>query len=130
MYLENYIVDVIEGRKKGAMTKGILYGMSHLFKAGVKMRNLFFDRKWLKENKVPAPVLSIGNIIAGGTGKTPLIQMLANEFSAKGKISILSRGYRSGDEAYLLSKKHVNILLDIGCGAGILLNCSNSFRGL
>jgi len=133
---QSYIIDLIEGRRKGALVKGALYAMSGLFEAGVKLKNMAFDRQWIKETKVSVPVISIGNIIAGGTGKTAFIQRLSKDLSSFGKISILSRGYRSqiekvggslhlieqsqitpdvcGDEAYLLFKSLPDAVLFVG----------------
>ncbi|MDN3509363.1 MAG: tetraacyldisaccharide 4'-kinase [Candidatus Neptunochlamydia sp.] len=133
---QSYIIDVIEGRRRGFFIKGALRAMSGVFELGVKLRNFAFDRHWFKENKVPIPVISIGNIIAGGTGKTAFIQRLAKDLRSKGKVSILSRGYRSeiekiggslhlieqsritpevcGDEAYLLFKSLPEAVLFVG----------------
>lgn len=69
----------------------------------VQQRNRAYDRKWLKQKKSSLPVISIGNIVAGGTGKTPLTIALANtltQFNPNVKIAILSRGYRSKAEKY------------------------------
>lgn len=136
MSAQSYIVDVIEGRRKGVFIKGALLAMSGVFEMGVKLRNLAFDRHWIKEKKVALPVISIGNIIAGGTGKTAFIQRLAKDLRLLGKVSILSRGYRSeiekiggslhlveqsritpevcGDEAYLLFKSLPDAVLFVG----------------
>lgn len=136
MNLSLYITDVIEGRRRGPILKGALYAMSSLFQAGVKFRNFVFDQRWIKEKKVSVPVISIGNIIAGGTGKTAFIQRIAKDLRSSGKISILSRGYRSeieklggslhlveqsritpdvcGDEAYLLFKSLPDAVLFVG----------------
>ncbi|QVL57519.1 MAG: tetraacyldisaccharide 4'-kinase [Simkaniaceae bacterium] len=136
MSAQTYIIDVIEGRRKGVFVKGALLAMSGVFEMGVKLRNLAFDRHWFKETKVDIPVISIGNIIAGGTGKTAFIQRLAKDLRSKGKVSILSRGYRSeiekvggslhlieqsritpevcGDEAYLLFKSLPDAVLFVG----------------
>ncbi len=136
MSAQAYIVDVIEGRRKGAFLKGALYAMSGFFEMGVKLRNIAFDRQWIKEKKVSIPVISIGNIIAGGTGKTAFIQRFAKDLRTIGKVSILSRGYRSeiekvggslhlveqsritpevcGDEAYLLFKSLPEVVLFVG----------------
>jgi len=124
--LESYVTDHIEGRRKSPLVRGVLHGLSEIFKFGVKMRNFAFDRHLIKETKVDIPVISIGNIIAGGTGKTALIQKLGKDLSANKRVSVLLRGYRSeieklggslhlieksritpsvcGDEAYLLWK--------------------------
>lgn len=131
-----YIIDLIEGRKKGTFVKGTLFAMSRLFEAGVNCRNFAFDHKWIKEKKVEIPVISVGNIMAGGTGKTAFIQRLAKDLEKIGKVSILTRGYRSeiekvggslhliaqsritpkvcGDEAYLLFKSLPNTVLFVG----------------
>jgi tetraacyldisaccharide 4'-kinase len=53
--------------------------------------------------RLPVPVLSIGNITLGGTGKTPLVIALALEFSRRGlRLAVLSRGYGSGRRSPLL----------------------------
>lgn len=136
MQAQSYIVDLIEGRRKGTFLKGALFAMSGFFEMGVKLRNMAFDRQWIKEKRVAIPVISIGNIIAGGTGKTAFIQRLAKDLNRYGKISILSRGYRSqiekvggslhlieqsritpdvcGDEAYLLFKSLPDAVLFVG----------------
>lgn len=71
----------------------------------VYFRNLLYDFKILKITKVPCTVVSVGNIVAGGTGKTPFVAMLASTFPNR-KVAILSRGYgQIPDEAMLLSKR-------------------------
>ena len=127
MNLTIYITDVIEGRKGGICIKGALYAISHLFKAGVMLRNFAFDKQWFKETKVALPIVSIGNIIAGGTGKTPLIKKLATDLSPNWKVSVLLRGYRSEKERcgqMLNRSKHCHITPK-SCGdeAYLLWNC-------
>lgn len=136
VHLETTIIDIIEGRRHAPVVRSLLRGMSTFFEAGVALRNFAFDRQWIKETKVDVPVVSIGNIIAGGTGKTALIQKLGKDLATSGQISILLRGYRSeiekvggslhlvensritpdvcGDEAYLLWKMLPNMTYFIG----------------
>lgn len=59
------------------------------------MRNALYDRGIFKEKKCDAFVISIGSVVAGGTGKTPLTEFFAKEFQKRAKVAILSRGYRS-----------------------------------
>jgi len=60
-----------------------------------QLRNGFFSRGWIKSVRLPRPVISIGNLTVGGTGKTPTCIWLAGELRRKGlKVAILSRGYR------------------------------------
>jgi len=75
--------------------KLLLFAISLFFKGGVSIRNLAFDRGWIQKINISLPVISIGNIVAGGTGKTAFIQKLGKELVNKGKMAILSRGYRS-----------------------------------
>src|SRR5579872_2521109 len=95
MNLESYLVTVIEGKRKAELIKPLLYLLSALFKSGAILRHIAYNKGWLRSVSVPIPVISVGNIVAGGTGKTPLIYLLAKELSAFGQVAILSRGYRS-----------------------------------
>lgn len=79
--------------------------LSWIYAFIVYLRNLFYDWKILKITKVPCLVVSVGNIVAGGTGKTPFIAKLASAFAHR-KVAILSRGYgQMPDEPMLLAKK-------------------------
>ena len=63
------------------------------------LRNYFYDYGLLKISKVTMPVISVGNITAGGTGKTPMTIHLAEEAKARGlKPGIVSRGYGRGSQ--------------------------------
>jgi tetraacyldisaccharide 4'-kinase len=92
MTLESYVLEVMDGKRKG---KTFLHMLSYLYRGGVALRNLAYDAKIFSAKKVAAPVISVGNIVAGGTGKTPLVKMLAEELSQTRKVAILSRGYKS-----------------------------------
>ncbi len=60
----------------------------------VSVRNLLYGRGLLKSKKLPRPVISIGNLTAGGTGKTPLVMALARMLLQAGyRPAVLSRGY-------------------------------------
>lgn len=63
----------------------------------VKLRNRAYDRGVLRQRRLPGKVISIGNIVAGGTGKTPVVCRLAEYLVNHGdRPAILTRGYRSG----------------------------------
>jgi len=58
------------------------------------MRAALYHRGWLKSSKLNARVISVGNLTAGGTGKTPLVEYVARTVAATGKrVCILTRGY-------------------------------------
>lgn len=91
-----YIWDVItERRASPAFVRGGLRALSYAFRAGVRLRHLAYERKWLTTVKLPAFVVSVGNIIVGGSGKTPVVQMLARALESRCKTAILTRGFRS-----------------------------------
>lgn len=79
--------------------------VSWIWASVVFFRNQLYDRKWIRSIKVPCTVVSVGNIVAGGTGKTPFVQLIADAFKHR-KIAILSRGYgKIPDEAMLLQRR-------------------------
>ena len=57
------------------------------------IRNVLFDKGILKTQRHNIPVLSVGNLKAGGTGKTPFVEYLLRTFSSSFNIAVVSRGY-------------------------------------
>jgi len=72
-----------------------LLPLSKLYAAAVQTRNYLFAQGVLRSVRLARPVVSVGNLTVGGTGKTPTCLWLARELSMRGlKVGILSRGYR------------------------------------
>ena len=75
--------------------------------------NLLFDVGWLHEERFPLPVICIGNLTVGGTGKTPhteyLIRLLQNSF----RLAVLSRGYKRKSKGFVLASS-TSRMEDIG----------------
>ncbi len=72
----------------------VLLPFSLLYRSAVFLRNGLFDLGLRKQQKMKSPVISVGNLTVGGTGKTPLVIMLANFLREKGyHPAVLSRGY-------------------------------------
>src|SRR5215216_482156 len=72
---------------------GIVYG------AVARARLRLYRSGWLKSERVGAPVVSVGNLTAGGTGKTPLVEWVAHALAAEGlRACVLTRGYGRADE--------------------------------
>jgi len=60
----------------------------------------------LKAKRLPKPVISVGNIAAGGAGKTPAVIAIAEHLVARGKrVAVLTRGYKTDDEPRLIKKR-------------------------
>jgi tetraacyldisaccharide 4'-kinase len=107
---------------------GLLYG------AATGLRNVLYDRGWLRAQRVPRPVISVGNLTTGGTGKTPLTALIAGRLLAAGvPCAVLSRGFgrasrrprvvapgealpgwrEIGDEPWLIGKRLAQVALGI-----------------
>src|SRR3972149_2785070 len=72
-----------------------LLPFSWLYGSGVVLRNILFDRKILRIERVGVPVISVGNISTGGTGKTPVVESIAVTLNGRNiPTAIISRGYR------------------------------------
>jgi tetraacyldisaccharide 4'-kinase len=79
------------------------------YRAGVSLRNQAFDRGWKHTSRAEVPVVSVGNLTLGGTGKTPMVEWLARWYRRRGvRVAIVSRGYgQSGgvnDEGLVLEE--------------------------
>ena len=78
-----------------AFLLGVLKGLSFLFSGIVSLRYALFRVGILRRHPLGVQVISIGNVTAGGTGKTPVTEIFARTLAAEGrKVAILSRGYR------------------------------------
>src|SRR5271166_425685 len=85
----------------------LLWPLSVLYGVGARLRAWLYARRALKQKRLNRPVISVGNLTVGGTGKTPMVIWLAERFLADGKrVGILSRGYKgragSSDEIELM----------------------------
>ena len=73
-----------------------LQPLSWLYAAAIRLRRKGYARHWLTTHRVGKPVIVVGNITVGGTGKTPLVIWLARHLAERGvKVGIVSRGYGS-----------------------------------
>ena len=71
----------------------LLLPFSLFYWLGVAVRNWFFDIGILKTQRVKVPVISVGNISAGGVGKTPFVEMLIERLKIDQRVAVVSRGY-------------------------------------
>ena len=78
-----------------------------------RLRALLYYWGWFAQRKLPVPVLSVGNLTLGGTGKTPVVILLTDWLLAQGKrVAILSRGYRrTSADPYLLVSNGERLLV-------------------
>ena len=90
-----------------------LLPLSWLYGLGVKLRNLLFEIGILKSRSFQIPVISVGNITVGGTGKTPHVEYLIELLQQKFKVAMLSRGYKRKSKGFIIADK-TSTVHDIG----------------
>ncbi|MCM8538225.1 MAG: tetraacyldisaccharide 4'-kinase [Lentisphaeraceae bacterium] len=102
--VETFVLDVINGKRRDRSAQifsGFLFLASRLFRAIVQLRHTLYRKRIYRHKTLGCLVVSIGNITAGGTGKTPVTEVFARTLSAKGRrVAILSRGYRSKSKPF------------------------------
>lgn len=126
---EMWIEHVIRGEKVGFfpwLYRLIAHPISWMYRFGVWLRHTLYDLRFVRAHKVSLPVISVGNIAVGGTGKTEIVSFLTQKLSSHGQVAILTRGYRRqietqepllvdpkrhtvsvcGDEPWLLATRH------------------------
>ena len=97
--LEQWGADVIFGRARGfraAMTRFLMSWLSWIFCVLVQLRIALYRKGFKSQEYLGTQVVAIGNLTVGGTGKTPVVELLAKSLRDRGrKVAILSRGYKS-----------------------------------
>lgn len=81
----------------------LLKPVSWLYGCVMGVRNWMFDNKLLPVVEYDVPVVSVGNITVGGTGKTPHVEYIINELCMTYNIAVLSRGYKRKTKGFLLA---------------------------
>jgi len=111
--MRRYYLSVISGQRRGplaALLRGLLWVGQIIYASLHRGRQIFYGIGIFRSHKFACPVVSVGNITAGGTGKTPLVEFLARWFARKNyRCAILARGYgridaRGSDDEDLISE--------------------------
>jgi len=111
----------------------LVWPLSWVFWVLVETKNKLFDWGWLRSSSLSKPVISIGNLAMGGTGKSPLTMALIAFFQDRGlKVGVLSRGYGrrnpklglrvtaetdyrdGGDEPVMMARRFPDVLIGVG----------------
>lgn len=94
--------DLVSGRRRGLSAALLRIGLrvaSLPYGWAISYRNRRFDRGHSEIHRPPVPVVSVGNLTVGGTGKTPMVEWIARYFRSRGvRVAILSRGYRAAED--------------------------------
>lgn len=80
----------------------ILFPFSYLYGGITKVRNLLYNKNILKSYRFDIPIICVGNLSVGGTGKSPMVEYLINSLKPGDKIATLSRGYKRSTKGFQL----------------------------
>ena len=90
------------------LLRKILFPFAILYGLITSFRNFLFDKGILKSYSFDLPIIAVGNLSVGGTGKTPQIEYLIRLLSDNYKVATLSRGYKRKSEGFVLADKNAN----------------------
>ena len=85
------------------LLRKILFPLAFLYWLITFIRNWLYDKGIFKSSSFNIPIIAVGNLSVGGTGKTPQIEYLIRLLSDKYKVAVLSRGYKRTTEGFILA---------------------------
>lgn len=88
------------------ISKLILLPCSKIYGAVTFMRNKFFDWGILKQHEFDIPIIVVGNLTVGGTGKTPHVEHIVESMRHSHHVAVLSRGYKRRTKGFILASNH------------------------
>ena len=90
------------------MLRKILFPFSAIYGAITQLRNYLYNNGYLKSYKFDVPIIVVGNLSVGGTGKTPQIEYLIRLLSSQYRVATLSRGYKRKSKGFVLANQQSN----------------------
>ena len=91
----------------------LLFPLSFLYAMIVRLRNWCYDKGIFGSTRFNLPVICVGNLAVGGTGKSPMVELLVRRLKDEHEVAILSRGYKRKTRGYAMAGD-VTTALDIG----------------
>ncbi len=117
MSFRSYVLSLMKDERKGPtalVVKGVLRVLSWFYAAGIRIVDWSYASGMRKTHKMDVPVISVGNITLGGTGKTPMSIYLAEHFlSCARKPAVLTRGY-GRDECRMIKDELADVPVIVG----------------
>lgn len=91
----------------------LLFPISLIYALVVKIRNFIFNKNILHSAQFNFPIICVGNLVVGGTGKSPMVELLLDILQQDYQVATLSRGYKRKTKGYLLANANTTAI-DIG----------------
>jgi tetraacyldisaccharide 4'-kinase len=98
-------------RRAPAALQPLLFPIELAYRATTRVRNAGYDFGWFRTHRVAAPVISVGNIVAGGAGKTPVTRYLTDQLLTRGRRPAVLHGGYGADEPRLHSEWHPDVVV-------------------
>jgi tetraacyldisaccharide 4'-kinase len=86
----------------------MLFPFSLLYAGVLRIRNWLYDRGWIRAAHFQFPIICIGNLSVGGTGKTPMTEWIIRQLGDQYKMAVLSRGYKRRTKGFAIATKGVS----------------------
>ena len=115
MKQEDHLLSVIDGSRRGlaaSFLRGILAVLAYVYVAGLRLFLLPYRLGIRRKTRLPCPVISVGNLTVGGTGKTPMTTRVCRLLQSRGlRVCVLNRGYRGANEhgAAIVSSERIEL---------------------
>ena len=87
----------------------LLFPLALIYGVVIGIRNWLYDHRWLRSVSFEFPVISVGNLSYGGTGKTPHVEYLIRLLSGQNRVTTLSRGYRRKTSGFKIADNRPNV---------------------
>lgn len=100
---------ILNRSQREAIVNGILTPFAWAYGAAVGLRDLCFKLKILPQEEFDVPVVSVGNITVGGTGKTPHVEYIVEALCRDYNIAVLSRGYKRATKGFILASGNLSV---------------------
>jgi tetraacyldisaccharide 4'-kinase len=94
----------------GGPWRFLLLPFSLVYWLGIGIRNWLYDRQILKSSSFGLPIVCVGNLVAGGTGKSPMVEYLVDRLRPMRRVATLSRGYKRKTKGYALANPNTTAL--------------------
>ena len=97
---------LLNKEQRKSIMEALLKPFSWGYGAGVWLRNTAFDMGVLPQEEFDVPVVSVGNITVGGTGKTPHVEYIIEKLYSRYHVAVLSRGYKRKTKGFILASNN------------------------